>query len=133
MVRMKERRARAQYSVKNMETKYTVVAGARSGLHIFFIWAQGPMRNMVLPMDIMLPKVKAIANFLGTTRNTETAKKLKKNPMARQVAKPISLFVRDNDSSSVKFSTKDLGGSGSPPPMRLRTKSEFAYADATTR
>ena len=119
MVRMKERRARAQYKVQNMETKYTVVAGARSGEHIFLICAQGPMRNIVLPMDIMLPRVKAMANFLGMTRNTETAKKLKKKPMARQVANPISLFVRDNDSSSVRFSTKDFGGSGSHPPMSL--------------
>jgi len=39
--------------------------------------------------------------------------------MVRQVAKPISRFVRDNDSSSVKLSTNDLGGSGSPPPMSL--------------
>jgi hypothetical protein len=119
IVRMKERSARAQYNVQNMETKYTVVAGARSGEHIFLICAQGPMRNMVLPMDIKLPRVKAMANFLGITRNTETAKKLKKKPMARQVANPISLFVRDNDSSSVRLSTKDLGGSGSPPPISL--------------
>jgi hypothetical protein len=120
MVRMKERRPRAQYSVKNMDVKYTVVAGARSGEHIFFICAHGPIRNMVLPMDIILPRVKAIANFLGMRRNNETARKLKKKPMARHVAKPISLFVRDNDSSSVKLSTNDLGGSGSPPPMSLK-------------
>jgi hypothetical protein len=119
MVRMKERRASAQYKVQNMDTKYTVVAGARSGEHIFLICAQGPMRNIVLPMDIMLPRVKAMANFLGMRRNTETAKKLKKKPMARQVANPISLLVRDNDSSSVRLSTNDLGGSGSPPPMSL--------------
>ena len=64
MVRMKERRASAQYKVQNMDTKYTVVAGARSGEHIFLICAQGPMRNIVLPMDIMLPRVKAMANVL---------------------------------------------------------------------
>ena len=84
------------------------------------ICAQGPMRNIVLPMDIMLPRVKAMANFLGMRRNTETAKKLKKKPIARQVANPISLFVRDNESSSVRLSTNDFGGSGSPPPMSLR-------------
>lgn len=96
-----------------------MVAGARSGEHIFFICAHGPIRNMVLPMDIMFPRVNAMANFLGMTRKTETAKKLKKKPMARQVAKPISLFVRDNDSSSVRLSTNDFGGSGSPPPISL--------------
>ena len=120
IVRMKERRPRAQYSVKNMDTKYTVVAGARSGEHIFLICAQGPIRNSVLPMDMRFPRVNAMANFLGMTRKTETAKKLKKKPMARQVAKPISLLVRDRDSSSVKLSTNDFGGSGSPPPMSLR-------------
>lgn len=78
------------------------------------------MRNIVLPMDIMLPRVKAMANFLGMRRNTETAKKLKKKPIARQVANPMSLFVRDNESSSVRLSTNDFGGSGSPPPMSLR-------------
>jgi hypothetical protein len=80
----------------------------------------------VLPIDIKLPRVKAIANFLGMRRNTETAKKLKKKPIAKQVAKPISLLVRESESSSVKLSTKDLGGSGSLLPISLHRASDCA-------